>query len=386
MKTRSLWGFLVLVAALGGAAALFFSTSNGNDRTSQKGPETVVVSRTTLQTRVAETGTVEPRRTVEIKSEFSGEVRKIFAAEGDAVSAGQILLLLRQEPNQASQVARLRASIKEERINVEQARLERDRMADLYPRGYVPRKDLETAVQNYRNARVRLELAKQQLLLALGGNHDLYRNYLSQNGAGIFSGALEEFQVTAPADGTILEVAVEPGEIITSGTATFGGGTVLMRLADLSRMVVKTDINEVNISRVDIGQEAEIRLDALPGKVFHGVVSAIAPRGEKEDTIVTYTVTIDIENPEKKLRPLMTANVDILTQALEDVLTIPLEALRTEHGQDVVTVLHEGREVARTVRVGLRTPQEAVIVKGLQEGERVVIPGFGAEDGGTTRR
>lgn len=375
-----------MVAVLGGAAVLLFSPSNGNDHPAQEGPETVPVSRTSLQTRVAETGTVEPRRTIEIKSEFSGEVRRIFIAEGEAVAAGQTLMLIQQEPSQAQQAAQLRASIEEERINVAQARLERNRMAELYPRGYVPRKELETAVQNYENARIRLELAKQQLLLALGGNHDLYRRYLSQNGADDSGGTLEEFEVRAPADGTILELAVEPGEIITSGTATFGGGTVLMRLADLSRMVVKTDINEVNISRVEMGQEAEIRLDALPGKVFHGTVTAIAPRGKKEDTIVTYTVTIDIDNPEKKLRPLMTANVDILTQALENVLTVPLEALRTDDGKDVVTVFQNGREVTRTVRVGLRTPQEAVIVKGLQEGDRVVVPTFGRENDGRQRR
>ena len=147
-----------------------------------------------------------------------------------------------------------------------------------------------------------------------------------------------------------------------------------MTLADLSRMIVKAKINEVNIGRVEIGQPVEVRLDAVPGRVFRATVKAISPRGEKVNNIVTYQVTIEIENKDRTLRPLMTANVDILTNVLENVIAIPLEALRTEKGDDIVYVMANGGRLLRKVRVGLRTASQAVIVHGLQEGETVIIP------------
>ena len=149
-----------------------------------------------------------------------------------------------------------------------------------------------------------------------------------------------------------------------------------MTLADLTRMIVTTKINEVNISRVAVDQAVEIRLDALPGKVFHGTVAAISPHGEKADSIVTYDVRIELDNKEQQLRPMMTANVDILTDVLADVIALPLEALRLENGDDVVQVLASGGRLTRKVRVGLRTESQAVIVHGLNEGDTVVIPSF----------
>jgi HlyD family secretion protein len=141
-------------------------------------------------------------------------------------------------------------------------------------------------------------------------------------------------------------------------------------------MVVKAKINEVNIGRVAVGQPVEVRLDALAGRVFHGAVTAISPRGEKTNSIVTYEVTIEIDNKDQTLRPQMTANVDILTNVLQNVIAIPLEALRTENGDDLVYVLANGGRLPRKVRIGLRTESHAVVVHGLEEGETLVIPSF----------
>ena len=104
-------------------------------------------------------------------------------------------------------------------------------------------------------------------------------------------------------------------------------------------MVVKAKINEVNIPRVTVNQDVDIHLDALPGQSFQGTVIGIATQGVKTENIVTYEVTIAIDTPHKVLKPMLTANIDIVTKQLEDVLTIPLEALRVENGDDVVEVL-----------------------------------------------
>lgn len=361
------------IAALAGAAGLLLAPTTGKESGPKEQPRIIAVKRTSIETRVAETGTLEPARTIEIKSQVSGEVKRLFVVEGQDVRPDQPLALIQQEPNEARQVAQVRATLEQERVNLEQARRQLKRMAALNQKGYASRQDLESAEQAFEQARVRRDLARRQLLLALGGNQELYRRYLQRP---LSSEKLEEFEIRSPAEGTVLEVKAQTGELITSGTATVGGGTVLMTIADLSQMIVKAKINEVNIGRVTEGQPVEVRLDALPGKMFEGVVAAIAPRGEKTDSIVTYQVKIQIDNQEQQLRPLMTANVDILTDVLSDVIALPLEALRSDNGDDIVYVIVDGGRQPRKVRVGLRTESQAVIVHGLQEGETVVIPTF----------
>ena len=359
------------ITALAGAANLLLSPTTGNESKPKDEPRIVAVKRSTVQTRVAETGTMEPSHTIEIKSQVSGEVRRIQVAEGDLVGKGHALIVIQQEPSQARQVAQVRASLEEERVNEQHNKRALTRMQNLIEEGFVAPKEMEAADQEYRRAVVRRELAERQLLLALGGNRELYRRYLERD---LKSDHLEEFVIQSPSAGTILELKVHTGELITSGTGTFGGGTVLMTLADLTKMVVKAKVNEVNIGRVAVGQPVEVKLDALPGRVFRGTVTAIAPQGEKVNNIVYYQVKMEIDNKDSALRPLMTANVDILTNVLTDVIAIPLEALRTENGDDMVYLMANGGRLPRKVRVGLRTESQAIIMHGLQEGETVVIP------------
>ena len=364
----------ILVVGIAGAV-FFFSPTTGEEEQGEVQPQIVIVNRGSLQTRVSETGSIQPSRTMEIKSQFSGEISQLYVSDGQTVEPSQLLAIIQQESKEARQVAQYRAEIQEEGINVEKARRELVRMQSLHDKGYIARKNLELAQQDYRQSLVRLELSERRLLLALGGSQELYKRYLARK---LSSDRPEEFEVRSPSAGTVLEVLVQPGEIIRSETASVAGGTVLMRIADLTSMVVKAKINEVSIARVKVGQPVDIRLDALPGRQYQGKVLAIAAQGVSEETnnIVTYEVTIAIEKISKELRPMLTANVDILTDDLQDVLTVPLETLRAEDGDDIVEVLVNGEAIKRKVRVAFRTESQAVIVDGLEEGEQVVIPSY----------
>jgi HlyD family secretion protein len=374
-KTSWVLTIFILAGAIG--AAVYYSRST-NQPSSETTPRNLVeVVRTSLQTKVSETGTIMPSQTIEIKSQFSGEVAQLFVTAGQEVQKDQILAIIRQESSQARQVAQLRAGIQEERLNVDTAYREWVRAESLFNKGFIPQKELELSQRDYQQSLLRLELAERQLLLALGGNQELFKRYREGS---VSKTRPEEFQVRSPSKGTVLEILVHTGEIITSGTATFGGGTVLMRVADLSQMVVKAKINEVNIPRVSVGQAVDIRLDALPGKLLKGRVTAIATQGVKENNLVTYEVSIDIVNSHPALKPMLTANIDIETKRLEDVLTIPLEVLRVEKGDDVVDVLSEGQPQTRKVRVAFRTDTQAIITKGLQEHDQVIIPSFKKEE------
>jgi HlyD family secretion protein len=376
MTRKVLITSLILIVATGIALYAYLPDLQ-SDSSEKPPPATVEVVRSSLQTRVSETGTVQPSQTIEIKSQFSGEVAQLFVSSGQAVKKGELLAIIRQESSQARQVAQLREAIQEERLNVNTTQREWFRSQSLVKKGFIAQQELETSEDNYQRALLRLELAERQLLLALGGNEELFKRY--QEGS-TQSTRPEEFQVRSPSQGTILEILVHAGEIITSGTATFGGGTVLMQIADLSHMVVKANINEVNIPRVLVGQAVDIRLDALPGQSFQGTVIGIATQGVKTENIVTYGVTIAIDTPHKVLKPMLTANIDIVTKQLEDVLTIPLVALRVENGDDVVEVLIDESPQIRKVRVAFRTDTQAVITQGIQEHDQVIIPSFMAEE------
>jgi len=374
---KTSWVLTILVLVGASLAVLQYLRST-DQRPSDTTPRKLVeVVRTSLQTKVSETGTILPSQTIEIKSQFSGEVAQLFVTAGQEVQKDQILGIIRQESSQARTVAQLRAGIQEERLNVDTAHRAWVRAESLFQKGFIPQKELELSQRDYQQSLVRLELAERQLLLALGGNQELFERYREGS---VSKTRPEEFQVRSPSQGTVLEILVHTGEIITSGTATFGGGTVLMRIADLSHMVVKAKINEVNIPRVSVGQPVDIRLDALPGQLFKGRVRAIATQGVKENNLVTYEISIDIENSHPALKPMLTANIDIETKRLEDVLTIPLEVLRVENGDDVVEVMSEGQPQTRKVRVAFRTDTQAIITKGLQEHDQVVIPSFKKEE------
>jgi len=372
MPRKTLLTVVVLIVASGIGLYVYLPALQ-SDSSETQAPSTIEVVRSSLQTRVSETGTIQPSKTIEIKSQFSGEVAQMFVSNGQPVKNGELLAIIRQESSQARQVAQLRAAIQEERLNVNTAQREWVRSQSLLKKGFIAQQELERSEHEYQRTLVRLELAERQLLLALGGNEELFNRY--QEGSRQ-STRPEEFQVRSPINGTVLEILVNAGEIITSGTSTFGGGTVLMKLADLSRMIVKAKINEVNIPRVAVNQEVDIRLDALPGQQFKGRVTAIAAQGVKEENIVTYDVTIAIADSSSALKPMLTANVDIVTKRLDDVLTIPLEVLQVKNGDDVVEVLTNGTPKSRKVRVAFRTDTQAVITKGLQEHDQVVIPVF----------
>jgi HlyD family secretion protein len=378
MTRKVLLTSLILIVATGIGLYAYLPDLQ-SDSSEKQPPATVEVVRSSLQTRVSETGTIQPSKTIEIKSQFSGQVAQLFVSSEQAVKKGELLALIRQESSQARQVAQLREAIQEERLNVNTTQREWVRSQSLFTKGFIAQQELESSEDNYQRALLRLELAERQLLLALGDNEELFKRY--QEGS-TQSTRPEEFQVRSPTEGTVLEILVNAGEIITSGTATFGGGTILMRLANLSRMIVKAKINEVNIPRVAVNQDVDIRLDALPGQAFKGRVTAIATQGVKEENIVTYDVTIAITEPNKALKPMLTANVDIVTKRLDDVLTIPLEVLQVKNGDDVVEVLTNGTPKSQKVRVAFRTDTQAVITKGLKEHDQVVIPTFkpAAED------
>lgn len=360
---------LILAAAAGIGLALFY---NGRDKGAERpGGRVVQVERGNIVNKITETGSIEPASVVEIKSEQSGEIKKLFIQQGDQVKSGQRLAVIQQESGLARQAAQFRAALEEERLNVKHARKEWDRQKTLFEKGFISEKEVEKAEKTYESFSVKYQLARRQLLLALGGNPDILKQYLSRD---LGSDELDHFSIFSPATGTVISLDVEEGEIIASATSTVGGGTSLMQIADLSRMLVRAKINEVNIAQIKKGMPAEIRLDAVPDSVYQATVTRISPRGERENNVVTYLVTLEIAEPDARLRPSMTANVDILTGTSEGVLYLPIEAVLRKNGMGFVILERDGVTVEEPVTMGVRTERVVEIRSGVKEGDSILIP------------
>jgi len=146
---------------------------------------------------------------------------------------------------------------------------------------------------------------------------------------------LEWTTIKAPMSGTITKLDVEEGEIVISGRSGLATGPALMIISDLSQMLVKTWINEVDISKVQLGQKAEIEIAAYPDKKFEGIVSKIAPSGQLQDNVIKFEVEIEVVGSPKELHPGMTADIDIVVVNRDNVLQLPIEAVIEE---EVITV------------------------------------------------
>ncbi len=353
------------------AVLLYTFRKEAKNATEAEG-ERVFVKRGDVISRATETGSLVPINAVEIKSEQAGEVQEIFVQAGDLVTVRQPLVTLRPESNQSKRVAEARALIDSERLNWEEAERNRQRIQELFDKGFIAHRELEEAFKQEQNSKIKYELAKKQLLLTLGGNNALYKKYLKMD---LSTESMEDFAVLSPVTGTVIEINASIGEMVSSGMSAVTGGTTLMRIADLSKMWIKTKINEVNIGQIREKQLAEIRLDAIPNQVYQGTVIKISPKGEKVDNVVSYEVTLEILNPDRRLMPSMTANVDIITGVAKNVLTLPQSALTLLDGKDAVWIpALEGEKQIIEVVVGLKNETVAVIQKGLKEGDPVLLP------------
>jgi HlyD family secretion protein len=250
---------------------------------------TAQVERRSIVVKVTESGEVAPLTVVNVKSELAGEVKRLFVEEGNSVKAGDRLALVQQESSQAQQIAQARASVERAKIDLEDTKRDLERQRDLYDKGFIAKKDVEDAEQAYRRSQIQYELSEKQLWVVLGGGAE------PAEPGSLGTKAFDNITVASPISGVVISLDVEQGEMITSGTQAYGGGgTVLMTIADLSKMIVKTDVNEVDVGKVRVGQSAQIGFDAIRGRVFSGIVKKIAPAGTVEGNIVVFPIEVEI--------------------------------------------------------------------------------------------
>ena len=343
---------------------------------------THVVGQYTVENTVTATGTIEPVETVEVGTQVSGKVEKIYVDFNDVVKKGQLLAELDKLTLNQS-VSRAKASLTSAESQLNYAKLSYERTKQLYEANAATL----AAYQEAQNTYTQAQMSKKNAQAA-------YDQALVD---------LSYAEIYSPIDGVVLDRAVEVGQTVA---ASFSTPTLFTLANDLTKMQVEASVDEADIGQVKIGQRVNFTVDAYTYETFEGTVNQIRMKAITTSNVVKYTVIISAPNPELKLFPGMTANVTIITEE-ETGLAVPAEALnftpdeqvlrnlqkpeKPKEGQrppmdegdmpqmdqqgshSMVWIQKNGSIMPRPVKTGMSDVAYRIIEEGLQEGDSVVL-------------
>jgi HlyD family secretion protein len=414
MKKKKL---IYLLLGLLGVGALWAFFGNETENPPEKIPfKTTQVIQGNLVVKISATGVVEPNFQVEVKSKASGEVLKFEYEEGDRVKKGQLLLqldksdeirsvdrakadlssataklnkaktaLLSQETKYKTNLKSAQSQVQEAEANLKDSEEKLKRQEDLFKKKFASEEAMQEAQTAFKVNQENLIQARSSVQAAKDTIHDVEVKKHEIELARVevlrvkialaeTKERLDETEIFAPISGVLIEKLVEQGQIISSGISNVSGGTTLANLADLSRLFIIADIDETDIGSVQISQLVKITADAYPGKIFTGNVQRISPRGQVENSITIFKVKIEIQGEGKGiLKPMMTANVDIINEELKNVLYLPREALRVEKNKKYAAILVNNEPKEVLVTTGVRNPIHIQILSGLEADQEVLI-------------
>jgi HlyD family secretion protein len=295
------WKFLIVlvIICIAGGAFYFYKQKNSKNSTSL---ETVYPTIGNIVQTITATGRLQPIDQVDVGTEVSGTVSKIYVDFNHQVEKGQVLLQI--DPLKAkARVQQTRAAYRSAENERQYQKRIYERTYELFEKGSIAKTELETAEYRYINAQNSLINAKSNLEQA-----EL---------------DLDNCTIKSPIDGIVLSRAVEAGQTVA---ASLSAPTLFTLARDLTQMEVKADVDEADIGMVKMGQKVEFSVDAFPNDKFTGEVQEVRLSPNISSNVVTYTVIIKANNPEQKLLPGMTANCNIIVEEALQVLTIPLRA------------------------------------------------------------
>ncbi len=341
-------------------------------------------------------GKIQPEKEVKITPDVSGEIVELTVREGDQVMKGQLLLRIKpdvyisQKDRSLAAISSARARLAQAEAQFIQAELTFKRTEQLYIEQTISKSEFEQAEASYRVAKAEVDAARFTVVSAEASVKEADENLIKTS-------------IYSPMTGTVSMLLVELGERV-AGTGLMAG-TEMLRVADLSRMEARVEVNENDIPGVKLGDTAAIEVDAYPGYKFSGVVTQIASSakttGVSADQVTNFDVKIlvlpeshlnmEVSPETHPLRPGMSTTVDIQTRTRPDVISVPIESVTTRadttkvvsspSDKDIRTLVFitDGvRALARDVKTGIQDNSYIEIISGVSEGERVISAPFSA--------
>lgn len=286
----TVFGLAILLAACNSKAGFHFTESE--------------VTRGNISTSVTATGTIEPVTSVEVGTQVSGIVSKLYVDYNSVVKAGQVIAEL-DRTNLISELESATALLRSAESDLAYQKTNHDRYKNLYEKGLVSANDYEQARLSYYQTKETVTQRQENVKKARTN--------------------LGYATITSPIDGVVLSKEVEEGQTVAS---SYNTPTLFNIAQDLTQMRVIADVDEADIGNVSEGQRVTFTVDAFPDLVFNGTVLQVRQEATTESNVVTYEVVISAPNDDLKLKPGLTANVTIFTMEVSDIITVPSKALR----------------------------------------------------------
>jgi len=342
---------VVVLGLVAAAVAGWKRLDTAHARQSSEGPETVRVTRRDVGTVAKAAGVIKPMIGAEVNvgSSVSGIVMRLHVQTGDHVEKGQLLAELDSRALAARRDADA-AALRVAQANLDYADVDLGRKRQLKEAQIISRSELDLAEKAYAVAQQQRDQARATL-----NDSTIQLGYT---------------QVFAPIGGVVSTISTQEGETVA---ASFAAPT-FVTLLDLSKLEVWAYVDETDIGRIRVGQQARFTVDTYGDREFAGTVASIHPKAEIRDNVVDYVVVVCFSAPRGfALRPEMTATVTVDLDRHTHVLALPVRAVRREQGRTFVLCRSNGRTEQRWVNTGIRDDDYFEIVAGLHEGDEVVI-------------
>ena len=303
LKNKKIWIFsLVTTIVVVGVGLTFFNEDDYVSVTAE------IVQKRDIIHKINASGIIQPEEEVQITSMVSGWITDITVLEGDTVQPGQHLISIDKKQYQAA-YDQAASQVKSSEANLKNIKSQRARTESLFAQKLISKQELEQIEASYESAKSQVEQARAALL----SRED----------------ELSKTRLVAPKYGIVTSLTKEEGEMALGGMFNPG---VLMTIADLSFMEVLVDVNENDVVTINIGDTTEIEIDAFPDSVFYGLVSEIAHTAQNinmggQQQVTNFKVKVKIFDPPKRIRPGMSSTVNIISETIKNIISIPIQAL-----------------------------------------------------------
>ena len=279
--------------------------------------ETIPVEKGDMNKVVTATGTLEPVTEVQVGTQVSGEISDLYVDFNSQVKKDQIIAMI-DTTNLAAQVFDAKANYHRKNILLDQAKREYNRITNLFKEKVVAQVEMDKALDDFQTAESNLLSAETQL------------NRAKIN--------LDYATIRSPIDGIVISKNVEQGQTVA---ASFNSPTLFNLVNDLTKMQVEASIDEADIGQIEVDQKVDFTVDAYPDETFSGVVRQVRLKPVIVSNVVTYTVIIDVPNPDMKLMPGMTATITVMIDSRNDILKVPSKALSFSPPADYLSYYYE---------------------------------------------
>lgn len=297
-------------------------------------------------------GDVTPASQLDVKPEVGGKLKALHVEPGDFVKEGQVLVEIDDRDLLTERDSAL-TEIEGAKLGMERSQRNFERAKDLFESELISREVYDNLSSEFAIAENSLVKAQRRLQLV--------------------DDKLRKTKVVAATDGTVLTVPVLEGQVVIAA-ASVNSGTTLMTIANLSKLLVETHINQVDVARIELNQQVKLRADSLRDSSMGATISFIAPVATVKNNVKGFQVQALIDRPNPRLRPGMTVNMNIPIASADDAVSVPIAAVFRGEGNAKVVYVRNGEATEqREVKVGVTNIEYAQILQGIEPGEQILL-------------